>query len=205
MSDTQTGVEVASVLPSRLKLAAGWVNGNESQPASDSPGGFYLRASKVIGRGEGQVVGQRVGAFAFFGKSRLASGVGDRESINRLGLDASLNFGQTNVMAQYLRGKDDVALNSFDPAKDYKFSGGFVEVNHSFPRNVLGFARWGWVNTPGEQDQDVKAWTLGVRYHMEMNAALHLEYFKRQIDHGAADGLSDFDEKMWTLRADFAF
>jgi len=205
MSDTQTGVEVATVLPCRLKLACGWVNGNESQPSSDSPSGLYLRASRTQRRGEGQVVGQRAGVFAFLGKSRLADGTGNRESIRRLGLDASLNFAQTNVMAQYVKGKDDAALNAFDPRRDYDFSGGFVELNHSFPREMVGFARWGWVNTPAEQDQDVKGWTLGARYYPEMNVAVHLEYAKREVDHAAAEGVSDFDEKMWTLRADFAF
>jgi len=205
MSDTQTGVEVATVLPCRLKLACGWVNGNESQPSSDSPSGLYLRASRTQRRGEGQVVGQRAGVFAFFGRSRLADGTGNRESIRRLGLDASLNFGQTNVMAQYVKGKDDAALNAFDPRRDYDFSGGFVEVNHSFPREMVGFARWGWVNTPAEQDQDVKGWTLGARYYPEMNVAVHLEYAKREVDHGADEGTSDLEETIWTLRADFAF
>jgi hypothetical protein len=205
MSDTQTGIELATVLRNRVKLAAGWVNGNETQPASDSPSAFYLRASKTLGRGEGQVVGHRLGAFACFGRNRLAGGTGNRENIRRLGVDASLSLGQTNVMAQYVTGRDDAALNTFDPTRDYDFSGGFLEANHSFPHDVLGFARWGWVNTPDEQNQDTKGWTLGLRYYPEMNVAMHVEYFKRKIDHGAADGMSDLDEKMWTVRADFSF
>jgi phosphate-selective porin len=70
---------------------------------------------------------------------------------------------------------------------------------------MVGFARWGWVNTPAEQDQDVKGWTLGARYYPEMNVAVHLEYAKREVDHGADEGTSDLEETIWTLRADFAF
>jgi len=205
LSDTQTGIELASVLPSRIKLTAGWVNGTDSQTASDSPSGLYLRGSKTFGRGEGQVVGQRLGAFAYFGRSRLADGSGDQHDIRRLGVDASLNFGQTNLMAQYIWGEDDAGLNIYDPGQRYKFSGGFVEVNHALPGDLLGFARWGWVNTPTEQNQDRKAWTVGLRYYLEMNVALHLEYAKLKADRGADDGVSDFEDKLWTVRADFAF
>jgi hypothetical protein len=205
LSDTQTGFEIAAVLRSQVKLAGGWVNGSGAQTDSDSPRDFYLRASKTFGRGEGQVCGHRLGGFAYFGKARLPDSAGGRSSFRRLGADLSLNFGQTNFMFLMLKGNDDAALNAFDSARDYDFSGGSVEVNHSLPHDVLGFVRWGRVNTPSEQNQDRNDWSIGLRYYAARNQAVHFEYYRRKIERGAADGMSDFEERMWTARADFAF
>jgi len=205
LSDTQTGIELAVVLRDQVKVAGGWVNGSGAQTDSDSPRDFYLRASKAFGRGEGQVCGHRLGGFAYFGKGRVPGSTGSRSGFRRLGADLSLNFGQSNLMLQFLKGKDNAALNAFDPTQDYDFSGGFVEVNHSLPRDILAFARWGRANTPSEQNQDRIDWSIGLRRYPAKNQALHLEYFRRKIDHGAADGISSLEERMWTARADFAF
>lgn len=204
LADTQDGIELARVFPQGLKLAGGWVNGSGRLDDSDAPRDFYLRASKMLGPGQGQVVGHRVGAFLYSGRARPSDG-GSREGFHRLGLDASLNFGQTNVMAQYITGKDDAALNAFNPARDYDLSGGFVEVNHSLPGDIVTFGRLGWVNTPSEQNHDEHGATIGLRYYPAVNVALHAEFSRRRVDRGADNGLSDLTENLFTTRVDFAF
>jgi hypothetical protein len=199
-SDTADGIELADRSGRGMNYAAGWINGSSSDRLDDSPQDFYLRAAKVFGPGEGQTAGQRLGLVGYFGKARPLSG-GSREGFNRIGIDGSANFDHWNVAIQLLRGADDHAL--WGTASDIDFSGGFVEGSYLPTTKFVGFARYDWVNTPGEIDQDVRRWGFGGRYYFVDQLAAHLEYSHRRQDDLTEAG--DATEKFFFGGLDLAF
>ncbi len=199
-SDTVDGIELADRGRGGMSYAAGWVNGSSTNDLNDSPEDFYLRAAKVFGRGEGQTAGQRVGLVGYFGKARPVDG-GSREGFNRVGLDGSVNVGHWNVAMQVLRGSDDSSL--WGTASDVDWSGGFVEGSYLPSTKLVGFARYGWVSTPDEIDQDIRRWVIGGRYYFVDQVAAHLEYSRRRQDNLTVAG--DATEKFLFGGVDFAF
>ena len=113
LADTMDGIEAARFGQHATDFYAGWVNGSSANHLNDTPADVYLRASTVLGRGEGQTVGQRLGVTGYFGRSRPAEvfPTSGRKPFHRLGADASLNFSQWNVGLQYLQGRDSGELS----------------------------------------------------------------------------------------------
>ena len=202
-ADTTDGIELTGYGYSPWQYAFGLVNGSRENQADDSPSDFYLRAAHVIGHGFGQSAAQRVGALAYFGRARRAGIPGARHSFNRLGLDANLNRGPWNAEIQYIRGRDDGEFNVFKPGEDYKFSGGFIQLNH-FAMESAKFLRYDWVNTPSEDNHNIRRITVGWRKHLAHSLMLQLEHSNRRVDNGAGPG-SDLTENFFTARLDWAF
>jgi len=214
LSDTQTGVEFygqARWAGSGFALgyAAGYMNGTGTNQA-DSPADFYGRAYVVIGAGEGQTAGQRIGLVAYQGKASPTQG--DRACFTRYGLDASLNVKQWNLAIQYLRGTDSMEL--WNATRDGTFSGGFVELNWQPMTRLVAFARYDLVNIPDFTDSELNpldpnvtypsGFTIGARYYLVDQLALHGEYTNRTLDF-AGSSVPDEKETFYTLSIDFAF
>ena len=228
-SETQTGIEVFGHGARGIHYAVGILDGADSGPegvnpaddspgdlnlADDSPADVYARASMVFGAGEGQTAGHRVGVVGYRGKSRYwiydtatdpptLLRRSDRKSYSRYGVDASLNFAQVNVALQYLWGTDDGGF--WGATSDADFSGGFAEVSYQPLTRLVGFARYDRICTPDAAEEDrVSRYTVGGRYYLTDQIALHGEYSRRAIGFRAA-GEDDATDRSFTARLDFAF
>jgi hypothetical protein len=214
LSDTQTGLEVYGQTrwPGSgfaLGYAAGYMNGAGTNQ-DDSPADFYGRAYVVIGAGEGQTTGQRIGLVAYQGKARPTQG--DSACFTRYGIDASLNVKQWNLALQYLRGTDSKEL--WNATGDGTFSGGFAELSWQPMTRLVAFARYDLVNIPDFKDSDLNppdptvtyptGFTIGARYYMVDQLALHGEYTSRTLDFSGSS-LPDEKETFYTLSIDFSF
>ena len=202
LSDTTDGIELAGWGRRQWQYAFGFVNGSRGNNQDDSPADLYLRGAYVFGPGFGQSAGQRLGATAYFGQARPVTG-GSRHGFQRLGFDADLNKGPYNAEFQFISGRDNGAFNVFSPGQTYKFSGGFIQLNH-FAMESARFLRYGWVNTPSEDNHDIARITLGMRQHLAHPLMLQFEYSHRKVDNGAGPG-SDLSENLATVRLDWAF
>jgi hypothetical protein len=206
-SDTQSGVEVFGHGGKGLHYAAGILEGGDSNLNDDAPGDAYARFHVVLGAGEGQTAGHRIGLVAYQGKARYPTGVLDesqRKSFTRYGLDASLNFGPVNVAIQYLRAEDDKGFWA-GASEDLTYSGGFAEVLFQPRTDLAAFCRYDRVNAPDAASQSsVTRLTAGARYYIEDQIALHAELSDRTTAF-RGDGVPDATEKAFTVRLDFAF
>ena len=207
LSETQTGIELTGNGPGfgsgfRFGYAAGCVNGSETNRSDDVPADVYARATCVIGSGEGQTAGQRIGVTGYFGQARPDSLLPhySRQSFYRVGVDASLNVKMVNLAVQYLFGKDNKALWGF--ADDADFWGGFAELSLMPRTDFVAFGRFDMVSTPSEIEEDVTRITGGARYYFVDNLALHLEYSRAMLDAKSGD---DPRQDSVAARLDFAF
>lgn len=199
-SETQTGIEVAGIGMCGTRYTFGLVEGSGTNGNSDSPADLYLRAERVIGQGEGQTSGHRIGATLYRGMARPEAG-GSREACTRVGLDATLNSGPLSLGVQYLHATDNGAL--WGLGNNVNVDGGFAELLYQPRTRMVGFARYDWVKTPAALEQGVSRWTIGTRYYLEDSVAIHLEYSRRsQTIPSSADHAID---KLLTIRTDFAF
>lgn len=201
LGDTQEGLELSGHFSRGWHGYAGWVNGSQNHGSDNSPQDIYARVYKVFGPGEGQSAGQRLGLMAYHGKARPGDlDTGPQYNFSRLGADLALNLQQTHVMAQYIKGSDDGGF--LGGGGDYDWHGGFVEVDQLIHSDIVGFGRYGWVDTPSYDGHDIEAWVLGGRWYLEMNLALHLEYADRRV---ANPGGPDARTRDLFLRLDTAF
>lgn len=208
LSDTQTGAEVYGqgrwpVSGLALGYALGYMNGGETNLADDPPSDFYGRAYVVIGPGEGQTAGQRIGFIAYSGNSRsFLLPDADRVRFTRYGFDASLNVAQLNIALQYLHGTDNKEL--WNVPEDGTVSGGFVELNWQPMTRIVAFGRYDWVNQPDFVNADRSAFTIGTRYYFVDQLALHCEYSRRTLNF-TGSAVPDEKGNAFSLAADFAF
>lgn len=211
-SDTQTGLEVAGRIAGPVRIVAGLVEGSATNTSKDLPQDGYARVECVLGAGEGQTAGQRLGITGYFGQARPAAAIDTTsdclDSFSRIGLDASLNFSVLNLSAQYLWASDSRGLwfgpDSVVVASDDRidWSGGFAELTYTSDFRLAGFARYDLVQQPSFIEHDISRMTLGCRYHFEDNVAAHLE-LSRQVT--SADVGDDQTRDSATARLDFAF
>jgi hypothetical protein len=207
LSETQTGIELSGYGPGfgrgyRVAYAAGLLNGSETNQSGDEPADFYGRLAWVIGDGEGETAGQRIGVMGYLGSARadsLSWGT-SRQSFYRVGVDASLNAGVFNLALQYLLGKDNKELWGY--TEDPDFSGGFAELSVMPAVQWVVFARYDMVKTPKQIDEDTSRVTAGARYYFVNNLALHLEYSR--ATQNAKTGDDPALNTAWA-RLDFAF
>jgi len=203
-SATQTGLEFRYGGSGRLRGAAGLVEGSGTNRASDNPQDAYLRLEGVVGAGEGQTAGQRIGLVGYMGRARpdvsVAAPTDELQSFNRVGVDASLNTRGVNLGLQYLWAHDDGAL--WGQADATTWDGGFAELSVVPGMNTVVLARVDMVGEPSFLDRDVWRYTAGGRYYFEDNVAAHLEYSHQVITSTAPD---DPTEDFFTLRVDLAF
>ena len=204
LSETQTGLELSGGGHGPLRFAAGLVEGSSTNIAKDPARDGYVRIEGVLGPGEGQTAGHRFGLTGYFGQARpdssLHSAQTGTETFSRLGADASLNALGLNLAVQYLWGNDEKAL--WGQLDKVTWSGGFAELSYASAYGATGFARFDLVKEPSSVDRDIRRLTIGGRYYLEDNAAVHLEYSRRTVTVPAAD---DATEDFATVRFDFAF
>ena len=202
LAETADGLEITGYGPHSFQYAVGLTNGSRSNRSSDGASDVYARAAYVFGEGLGQVAGQRVGVTGYFGQAR-GEGLTDRNSFARLGVDASLNTGPFSAWVQWVQGWDNGAFNIAAPGDQYKFSGGFVQLNHVTGASTK-FVRYDWVDTPATDNHDIARWTLGWRHPMGDNLALQLEYSNRRVQNGVLPS-GCLSENFATARLDWAF
>lgn len=215
--DNQMGIEATGDFRAGFHYAAGVVNGNGANPDNNKYKDVYLAMHQVIGRGEGQSAGQRVGVFGYYGWQPTTfdsltgpmgeNEGGDNKGFYRIGGDVSLNYRTLNLRAMFMQGVDDKALNPLDPAEDYEFNGGLVELDWAglYNNRMVASAMVNWVNPPcGDDDKQVLAYSGAVRYYLgdwtAINVALHAEYLHREIGQE-----NPFKDDIVALMLDFAF
>lgn len=200
-SDTRNGIELSGYEKKGFAYTAGWTNGSGENNDNDSSTNMYLHATKVFGKGEGQTTGQRFGILGFMGTAKTTIG-GSRHNLDRLGLDASLNLKRSNLALLFLQGADDKEF--WGTSGKFKFSGGFAEYSYLPNEDLVGFARYDWVNLPSSLDEDIRRWTIGSRIYLKDHTALHLELSSR-TQKAAIPGGSKASETFFTTGFDFAF
>jgi len=178
----------------------------------------YAEVTQILGRGEGQSAGQRIGVFAYLGwqptivPGGVISPTGETDGRNnkkfrRIGGDVSLNWRTFNLRGFFMQGVDNYEIDSPVPDReDYKYTGGFAELDYVglINNRLLASALYNWVQPPSSDgDRKISAISALLRYYMgdwtAVNVALHAEYTYRQIgddntskDHSIAF-LVDFD------------
>ncbi len=214
-TDTRTGIEARYGGHGAVRAYAGLLAGAETNLPKDLPEDAYVRLEGVLGQGEGQTAGQRVGLVGYLGRARpyrpayytydsthyysyYGFTVGDPASFARMGVDASLNSGALNLGLQYLWARDDKSL--WDWSENVNWSGGFAEMTYHTPVGLTGFTRVDLLNRPSFLHSDLWRFTAGGRYYFVENLAAHLEYSHR-ADMDGAGLLEDFV----TARLDMAF
>ncbi|MHB8079681.1 MAG: hypothetical protein ACYDIE_10570 [Candidatus Krumholzibacteriia bacterium] len=198
-SETQEGFEVTGH-GCGFAYATGWLNGSATNRPDDGPADVYGRATYTFGAGDGLTAGQRFGVTGYLGSARPDTGVGDRQTFSRVGVDASLNWRQLNLAAQWLTASDNRVL--WENTGNVTWSGFFTELTWQPLVKCVAFARYDAVATPDIVNEDVTRWTGGARYYFADNLALHLEYSRRVTDlPGDDDPTADFA----AARLDLAF
>ena len=113
-SETQTGLELRCGGRGPVRALAGLVEGSGTNRSFDNPQDGYVRLEGVLGAGEGQTAGQRIGLVGYLGRARPDASVvapnDELQPFHRVGVDASLNAAGVNLGLQYLWGSDDGAL-----------------------------------------------------------------------------------------------
>ena len=216
--DNQMGLEATGRLRRGCRYGVGVVNGSGASPDNNKAKDVYLRLSHVLGRGEGQSAGQRLGFFGYRGwqpttvADSTPSPLGEadgrgNESFYRVGGDLSLNWSTFNLQALYLYGKDNKTFNWRVPTQDYKYSGGFVQLDYAglMDNRLLASALYNWVQPPSsDAPREVRAFAALLRYYLgdwtAVNVALHAEYAHRQVGKKSPQ-----KEDLVTLLVDFAF
>jgi hypothetical protein len=196
--DNQVGIEATGHFPIGLRYACGVVNGNGGNPDNNNAKDLYLSVSQVIGKGEGQTAGHRLGLIGYLGwQPTDLSGVitgpmgevdgANNRSFYRIGASGSFNYENANLGLLFIKGVDDKQLNRLDPASNYDFTGGLAEVNWSGWMNnrVIVSVMYNWVRPPSyDAGRKIDAYTGMVRYYLgdwsAVNVGLHAEYTYRQ-------------------------
>jgi len=216
--DNQIGIEATGHFKSGFKYGLGIVNGNGANPDNNTNKDFYLNLFQILGKGDGQSAGQRVGAFGYFGWQpthlpgsilvRTGETNGCRnKTFFRVGGDVSLNWSTFNLQALFIQGVDDKTLNSLDSTKDYRYSGGFAQLDWAGLANnrLIASVLYNWIKPPSYNDNEtINAYSALLRYYLgdwtAVNVALHAEYTHRRV------GKTDPDiQNIFTFLVDFDF
>ncbi len=219
IDENQMGAELTGHFRNGFLYGLGVVNGNGANPDNNKFKDVYLRVSQTVGRGEGQNAGQRIGLFGYMGWQPLSipaeslvspggetAGI-DNRSLSRYGGDVSLNYAPFNLTALFMQGIEDKRFNFLNPTKEYKYTGGFAQLDYYGLANnrILISALYNWVTPPSEyESQKFMAVSGLVRYYLgdwtAVNVALHLEYTHQQIGKD-----SPAKQDLVTALIDFAF
>ena len=201
-SDNQTGLEFSGWGEGGFRYAFGVLDGSQTNGSDTAPSDYYARTAYVFGPGEGQTVGQRIGVTGYSGQAKPSESLEGADlsehSFDRWAVDASLNADQWNLALQYLSANDSSEL--WNTENNVSYTGGFAELTYFPTITFAGFARYDWVNAPSFLS-DVTRWTVGGRYYIEDNIALHFEWSQRSESEASG---SDGDETFLTTRVDFA-
>ena len=217
--DNQIGIEATGHFRSGLKYAAGFINGNGAFADNNANKDMYGNLVYTFGAGDGQSAGQRIGVFGYYGWQPTAdlpgtvisptgatNGKGNK-GFTRYGVDGSFNWETFNLKLFYMNGVDDKVFNDIDPESEYKYSGGFAELDYAamFNNRLVASVLYNWVRPPENDNINyMNAYTALVRYYFgswtAVNVAIHAEYSHREI--GKTDKMKD---NLFALALDFAF
>jgi hypothetical protein len=216
--DNQLGIEASGHFPIGFKYTAGIVSGNGSNPDNNSREDVYLSLSQTLGKGDGQSAGQRLGIFGYYGWQPLTlpgtvtgnmgqTNGSNNKTFSRIGLNGSLNYKAFNVQMLYFMGSDDKAFNTLDPTVNYKYYGGFIELDYVGMLNnkLVTSVMYNWIQPPDyDAEREFKAYSALCRYYLgdwsAVNVCIHAEY-----THRVTGKNSKLQENIFALALDFAF
>jgi hypothetical protein len=216
--DNQIGIEASGHFQKGFKYTAGIVSGNGSNPDNNNNKDVYCSLLQTVGKGDGQSAGQRVGVFGYYGWQPLTlpgtvignfgqTNGSNNKSFYRFGVNGTLNYKNLSCQMLYFIGSDDKAFNTLKPQTNYKYNGGFIELDcvGLINNKLVASMMYNWTQPPDyDSDREVKAFSALCRYYLgdwsAVNVSLHSEYTHR------ITGLdSKFKENIFMLALDFAF
>jgi hypothetical protein len=216
--DNQLGIEASGHFQKGFKYTTGFVSGNGSSPDNNNKKDIYLSLSQTFGKGDGQSAGQRVGVFGYYGWQPLTlpgSIIGNmgqtngsnNKTFSRIGVNGSLNFKTLNVQMLYFISSDDKAFNTLSPTINYKYNGGFIEIDYVGLLNnkLVTSVMYNWIQPPDyDSEREFKSYSALCRYYLgdwsAVNVSLHAEY-----THRITGKTSKLQENIFALALDFAF
>ena len=216
--DNQIGIEASGHFKIGFKYTAGIVSGNGANPDNNNGKDIYLSLSQTIGKGEGQSSGQRLGVFGYYGWQPLilpGTVIGEMGQTNgsnnktfyRVGVNGSINYSRLSLQMLYFIGSDDKAFNTLDPGMNYKYKGGFIELDYVGLCNnkLVASVMYNWISPPGyDSDREFKAYSALCRYYLgdwsAVNVSLHAEY-----THRITGETAELQENIFALALDLAF
>jgi hypothetical protein len=216
--DNQFGIEASGHFKKGFKYTTGIVSGNGSSPDNNGREDVYLSLSQTFFKGDGQSAGQRVGIFGYYGWQPLTvpgtvignmgqTNGSNNKTFSRIGFNGSLNYKTLNVQMLYFVGSDDKAFNTLSPTVNYKYTGGFFELDYVglFNNKLVASLMYNWIQPPDyDSDREFKAYSALCRYYLgdwsAVNVSLHAEY-----THRVTGNTSKFQENIFALALDFAF
>jgi hypothetical protein len=217
-ADNQIGLEATGHFNNGFEYGLGVVNGNGADPDNNANKDFYLNLFQTFGQGDGQSAGQRIGAFGYLGwqptnlPGKVTAPTGEtcgrkNKPLYRVGGDVSLNWRTFNLQALFMQGVDDKAFNTYDPSKDYTYTGGFAQLDWAgFLNNrLIASVLYNWVRPPcPDESSTSNAYSALLRYYLgdwtAVNSALHAEYTHKQTGK-----TNVFKENIFTVLVDFGF
>ena len=197
LDDNQMGLEMTGHFRNGFRYALGVVNGSGAHPDNSVAKDVYVRAAQVLGRGEGQSAGQRIGLFGYFGwvpttpgdsvSDAAGQGNGGADKpFSRIGGDLSLNWRTFNLQGMYMLGSDDQGIDR-GATENYEYSGGFAQLDCAALMNnrLVGSLLYNWVTPPDyDEERQSQAFSVLLRYYLgdwtAVNVALHAEYTHRE-------------------------
>ncbi len=220
-NDNQVGIEATGHFKTGSKYALGVVNGTGAMPDNNQFKDCYVTLAQTFGAGDGQVAGQRISGFAYYGYAPTGApaavmtpptgdgALGFSKPYYRYGGSLKLNWKSLGLGGLYMRGFDDRVLNALDPAKDYEYEGGFAELDYAglWNNRLVLSGLYNWVNAPCHDTTsgDVTAYSFLTRYYLgdwtAVNVALHGEYTYREVKMGAVTTT----ENIYSAMVDYAF
>jgi hypothetical protein len=216
--DNQLGIEASGHFKKGFKYTTGIVSGNGSSPDNNNKKDVYLNLSQTFGKGDGQSAGQRIGIFGYYGwqpmtlPGTLIGNMGqtngsNNKSFSRVGFNGNLNYKALNLQMLYFIGSDDKAFNTLRPTINYKYSGGFVELDYlgMFNNKLVTSLLYNRIQTPDyDSDRGFTAYSALCRYYLgdwsAVNVSMHAEY-----THRITGKNSKYLENIFALALDFAF
>jgi hypothetical protein len=216
--DNQIGIELSGHFQKGFKYTTGIVSGNGSDPDNNNKKDVYFSLSQTFGIGDGQSAGQRLGVFGYYGWQPLITPgtvIGNfgqtngknNNSFYRYGLNGSLNYKNLNCQMLYFIGSDDKVFNTLKPNENYKFNGGFIELDYLGLANnkLVTSLMYNWTQPPDyDSNREIKSYSVLCRYYLgdwsAVNVSLHAEY-----THRTTGETSKFQENICILALDFAF
>jgi hypothetical protein len=202
----QLGMSVRGELPLDFSYELAIVNGTNNQFDLNEDKDFYLRFVKRFVNPKIRLFkGLRLGALYYTGQQNLETNVRtENVDIFRWGLDFSWElpwhfnlFGKRfegfHIFGQWMRGEDDDTDPGNPGDQKFTFEGGFVEADIQLIKSKLFFiSRYDFVNIDeqwklnptvvklsGDVDE-MRRWTVGLRYYFQANMFLYLEYANQQ-------------------------
>jgi hypothetical protein len=223
--ENQLGLEATGHFPFGFKYAAGIINGNGGNPDNNNNKDIYLNVVQTIGKGDGQTAGQRIGLFGYYGwqplelPGKIVGSMGQtngqqNKKFYRIGATGGINYKMLNLQVMVMSGTDEKGFDTIPPLEQYKYLGGFVELNYAALSNnrLIASLMYNWVKPESDDPgREIEAYSALLRYYLgdwkAVNIAIHAEYTHRisNVFDDATDNWIDLNEDMFAIALDFGF